>query len=340
MEERFKFRHVNAITGTFVLVIVVVLIAAIVLTGRSQRWFRDNVTLWIALPETGAAGIQQGSEVYFLGTLVGTVSDVIVDAAGRMEARANIRRDFFRFVRADSSAVVKRKLFVWGDAYFEITRGQGQPLPEKNASIICNEHLPSAMEATLEEVRREAVPALKKLSAGLDMWTKLGTELITTRERLDQLIGRVDSMAADLQEGKGTVGKLLTDPEVADELKALLVKANRSVDELQVTLNNLQKAGTNLQAISKALSEAKDLPGLLLQTQQTLHEIESLVQGMQRHWLIRKTTTKSAASTDVLALDAKGRLWVCACPACGRSVHGRRSSSALLWASRLMPGPQ
>ena len=26
-----------------------------------------------------------------------------------------------------------------------------------------------------------------------------------------------------------------------------------------------------------------------------------------RHWLIRKTTTKSAASTDVLALDAKGR---------------------------------
>jgi ABC-type transporter Mla subunit MlaD len=108
MEERFKFRHVNAITGTFVLVIVVVLIATIVLTGRSQRWFRDNVTLRIVLPETGAAGIQQGSEVYFLGTLVGTVSDVIVDAAGRMEARTNIRRDFFRFVRADSSAVVKR----------------------------------------------------------------------------------------------------------------------------------------------------------------------------------------------------------------------------------------
>ena len=288
MEERFKFRHVNAITGTFVLVIVMVLIAAIVLTGRSQRWFRDNVTLRIVLPETGAAGIQQGSEVYFLGTLVGTVSDVIVDAAGRMEALANIRRDFFRFVRADSSAVVKRKLFVWGDAYFEITRGQGQPLPEKNASIICNEHLPSAMEATLEEVRREAVPALKKLSAGLDTWTKLGTDLITTRERLDQLISRVDNMADDLQESKGTVGKLLTDPEVADELKALLVKANRSVDELQVTLNNLQKAGTHLQVISDALSEAKDLPELLLQTQQTLHEIESLVQGMQQHWLIRK----------------------------------------------------
>jgi hypothetical protein len=46
--------------------------------------------------------------------------------------------DFFLFVRADSSAVVKRKFGVMGDACFEITRGHGQPLPEKNASIICN----------------------------------------------------------------------------------------------------------------------------------------------------------------------------------------------------------
>ena len=42
-----------------------------------------------------------------------------------MEAEANIRRDFFRFVRADSSAVVKKKFGVAGDSFFEITRGHG-----------------------------------------------------------------------------------------------------------------------------------------------------------------------------------------------------------------------
>jgi hypothetical protein len=41
------------------------------------------------------------------------------------------RRDFFRFVRADSSAVVKKQFGVAGDSFFEITRGQGRPLPEK-----------------------------------------------------------------------------------------------------------------------------------------------------------------------------------------------------------------
>ena len=50
MEERFKFRRVNEITGTFVLVLVAVLVAAVMWTGRSQRWFKGNVTLRIVLP--------------------------------------------------------------------------------------------------------------------------------------------------------------------------------------------------------------------------------------------------------------------------------------------------
>jgi phospholipid/cholesterol/gamma-HCH transport system substrate-binding protein len=289
LAERFKFRHVNEITGIFVLVVVAVLIAAVVWTGRSQRWFKSRVTLRIVLPEAGAAGIRQGSEVYFLGTLVGSVSDVIVDTTGRMEAQANIRRDFFRFVRADSSALVKRKFGLAGDSFFEITRGQGKPLPEKNASIVCKEQFQSALEAAVEEVRREAMVALKKVNGGLDTWTTLGTNLIATRERLDQLVGRVDHIAADAQAGKGTVGKLLTDPAAADELKTLLVKANHSADEIQITLGNLQQASTNLPAISDAFRlEAKDLPGLVLQTQTSMRELERLIEAMQRHWLVRK----------------------------------------------------
>jgi phospholipid/cholesterol/gamma-HCH transport system substrate-binding protein len=295
MAERFKFRHVHALTGTFVLLALAVLIAALAVAGRSQRWFIGNVTLRIVLPEEGAAGIRQGSEVYFLGTLVGTVFDVSVNRAGRMEAWVNIRRDFFLFVRADSSAVVKRKFGV-GDAYFEITRGHGQPLPKKNAVIICNKQLPSALEAAVEEIRVEAVPALKKLGAGLDTWSLLGSNLLTSRERLDHLIGRLDSIATDLQQGRGTAGKLLTDPAAAEELKTLLVKASRSVDELQLTLTNLQTtsgnlqlASTNLPGISEALGgEAQHLPGLVLQTQISMRELERLIEAMQRTWLLRK----------------------------------------------------
>ena len=185
LEQRFKFRRVNEITGTFVLVVIALLVAAVVWTGHSQRWLKSRITLRIVLPEAGAAGIRQGSEVYFLGTLVGSVSDVLVDTTGRMEAQANIRRDFFRFVRVASSAVIKKKFGVAGDSFFEITRGKGQPLPEKNASIVCNEQFQSALEAAVEDIRSQAMAVLKKTSTGLDAWTTLGTNLITTQERLD-----------------------------------------------------------------------------------------------------------------------------------------------------------
>jgi phospholipid/cholesterol/gamma-HCH transport system substrate-binding protein len=302
MKQRFKFRHVNEITGIFVILIVVVLIAAIVWTGYRQRWFRGTVTLRIVLPEAGAAGIRQGSEVYFLGTLVGTVSNVIVDAAGRMEAGTSIRSDFFRFVREDSSAVVKKKFGVAGDAYFEITRGQGQPLPKKDASIICKE-LPGTMETAIEEVRSAVLPVVEKLSVGLgtwttlgeklsagaDAWTRLGTNLGESGQHLDQLIGRLDRIVAGVEQGKGTAGKLLTDPALADDLKTILDKGNVSMDQLENILKDVQLASTDLSAVSEALAiEAKDLPGLVLQTQQTLHELERLIEGIERHWLIRK----------------------------------------------------
>ncbi len=329
LKQRFKFRHVNEITGTFVILIVLVLIAAVVWMGHSQRWFKSRVTLRIILPETGAAGIRQGSEVYFLGTLVGSVSDVNVDVIGHMEAETKIRRDFFQFVRADSSAVVKRKFGVAGDSFFEISRGKGKPLREQNASIVCNEQFQSALEAAVEEVRRESMLALKKVNGGLETWTTLGSNLITSRERLDQIFVRANGIATDLQEGKGTVGRLLTDSSAADDLKTLFVNANHSIDELQVTLKNFQQtsgnlqvastnlpafmdnlqvtlkqlrnasgnlesASTNLPAISDALgNEAKDLPGLVLQTQTSMRELERLIEAMQRHWLLRKHVNKT-----------------------------------------------
>ena len=300
-EQRFKFRRVNEITGAFVLVVVAVLIAVVVWTGRSQRWFKSNVSLRIALPEAGAAGIRQGSEVYFLGTLVGSVSDVIVDTAGRMEAQASIRRDFFRFVRADSSAVVKKKFGVAGDSFFEITRGKGRPLPEKNASIVCKEQFQSALEAAVEEVRRESILVLKKVNGGLDTWTTLGSNLITTRARLDQLVGRMDDVVTDVQAGKGTVGKLIADTALADEAQKLLARASEAMSELQGVVTNLNIAVKNVQdgtarlpEITGAVAdEAKDLPGLVQQTQTSMRELERLIEAMQRHWLLRKYVNRT-----------------------------------------------
>ncbi|HSY18144.1 MAG TPA: MlaD family protein [Candidatus Acidoferrales bacterium] len=294
--ERFKFRRVNEITGTFVLVIVAVLVAAIIWMGHSQRWFKSRVPLRIVLPEAGAAGICQGSEVYFLGTLVGSVSDVEVDAQGRMQAQANIRRDFFRFVRADSSAVIKKKFGVAGDSFFEVSRGEGKPLPEQDASIVCNEQFQSAIESAIEDIRREALLALKKTSVGLDTWTQLGANLDETRKHLDEITAHLENLASGIEAGKGTVGKLITDPALADEAQKLLTQANETmavfqgvVTNLDVTAMNVRKGTMRLPEINDSVADTtKNLPELVRQMQVSTREMERLTEAMERHWFIRK----------------------------------------------------
>jgi phospholipid/cholesterol/gamma-HCH transport system substrate-binding protein len=296
IQESFKFRRVNEITGTFVLIVVGLLIGAVLWAGHSQRWFKSRVTLRIVLPEDGAAGIRQGSEVYFLGTLVGSVSYVDVETTGRMEAEVNIRRDFFQFVRVDSFAVVKKKFGVAGDSYFEITRGKGLPLMEKDASIVCTEQFQNALEAAIEEIRRETLLVMKKTSDGLDTWTKLGTELGETREHLDRIAASMEKMAASVEAGKGTVGRLVTDPALADEAQTLLARANETMSQLQSTVTNLNLAVKNVQSSTARLpeitgavaDETKNLPGLVLQTKSSMVELERLVEALQHQWLIRK----------------------------------------------------
>jgi phospholipid/cholesterol/gamma-HCH transport system substrate-binding protein len=197
-----------------------------------------------------------------------------------------------------------------GDAYFEITRGQGDPLPEKGAAIVCNEPHPSDVEAAVESIRREAVPALKKLSAGLDTWTMLGSNLISSRERLDRIFARADNIAASLEQGKGTAGELLTDSSVVDDLRQLLENANQSIDQLQATLTNLQQvsdnlhlASTNLPTISNNINNTgKDLPGLVWQAQMSMLQLEHLIEALERHWLIRKYVNKYQAPTNTPSL--------------------------------------
>jgi phospholipid/cholesterol/gamma-HCH transport system substrate-binding protein len=294
MEDRFKFRGVNEITGVFVLTVLAVLIAAIVWTGRSQRWFKSNVNLRIVLPEGGAAGIRQGSEVYFLGTLVGSVSDVVVDTTGRMEAQAKMRRDFFRFVRADSTATVKRKFGVAGDSFFEIKRGEGKPLPEIGASISCDEQLQSALEAAVEEIRHEVILVLKKVNGGLETWSSLGVDLRQTRRHLDQLTVRLDKMAGRVEAGEGTAGRWIADAALADEAQKLLAGANAAMTGLRGVVTNLQAGAAPLPQIAKAVAdEARDLPGLVLQAHSSMRELERLVAALQKHWLVRKHVNQS-----------------------------------------------
>lgn len=303
MEKRFKFRHVNELTGLFVLAVIALVVAGVIFSGHSQRWFTRKYAFDVLLPETGTAGLRHGDEVFILGVSAGLVDDIIVGDDGRMKAHVKIRRDFERFVRTDSSASIKKAFAVAGDSFIEITRGTRAPLPERAPTITClpSEDSLDRMEKMLTDLRAELIPVVKKAGGGLDEWTKLGANLQKTQEQLTGLFTRLDHLAAGLEQGKGTAGKLLTETALADEAQELLAQANQTLNELRGVVTNLNAASTNLQSGTARLpgitdavaNEAKDLPGLVQQTQTSMRELERLIEALQRHWLVRKYVNKT-----------------------------------------------
>jgi phospholipid/cholesterol/gamma-HCH transport system substrate-binding protein len=298
METRFKFRQVKQVTGLFVLGVFALVVAGLVFSGHSQGWFARKFIFSVLLPQAGTSGLRQGDEVFILGVAVGLVDDIIVADDGRMKARVKIRRDFERFVRADSTASIKKAFAVAGDSFMEISSGSGAPLPATDPVITClpSEDSLGRMEKMLGNLRAELIPVVQKAGAGLDQWTKLGADLQKTQQQLGGLFTRLDGLALGLEQGKGTAGMLLNDTALADEAQRLLGRANETMGQLQITVTNLGAAVKDVQNGSARIPEianavaigAKDLPGLVDQTQSSMRELERLIEGLERHWLVRK----------------------------------------------------
>jgi len=303
MERRFQFRHVNEVTGLFVLAVLALVVAGVIFSGHSQRWFARKYAFDVLLPEAGAFGLRRGDEVFISGVSVGWVDDVVPVNDGRLKARLKVRGDFGRFVRLDSTATIKKVFGVAGDSFIEITRGTNALLPSTGGFIVCLsvEELPARLERILEELRAELMPVVRKAGTTLDEWTKLGSDLQQSQEKLHQLLARLDHLAGEVEQGKGTAGKLLTDTALVDEAQNLLTRANDAMGELQGVVTNLstamksvQSGTTRLPEITDAVAkEAKDLPGLVEQTQVSMRELERLVEALQRHWLVRKYVNKT-----------------------------------------------
>src|SRR5258705_112351 len=93
---------------------------------------------------------------------------------------------------------------------------------------------------TLDQIRAEAVPALKELRVAIVEYTRIAQEFRDPKNEMHQVLARVNNIATALDKGEGLAGKLLKDPSLADRSEALLAKATPASDQLQSTLTDVR----------------------------------------------------------------------------------------------------
>ncbi len=337
MAKNYAFRYVNEVTGTFVILSLLAALVALFFAAGAQRWFTPGEKLRVLLPLDGSHGLREGAEVKILGTVAGEVEKIAIRENGRMMAKLRIERDFFQFVREDSLPVIRKEISLSGGSYMEISRGASPHPPRREIPLeaTAEKDLKTVITEILDRVESETVPTLREftlLAAALrspeGQLQRLLHKANRIAENLEQGDGVIPALLNDqammrdlaktLQGVNATLaslqGVLLSAETTSTKMGGMTDNLNRQLEALtplmplaadvlndtKIVMGDLRQVTSRLPELSRELEgEGAALPGLLLQTTATLQEIERLVTGLQKHWLVRGSIEQK---------DAPGRI--------------------------------
>jgi phospholipid/cholesterol/gamma-HCH transport system substrate-binding protein len=229
--------------GLVVALAVVVVGVAIYKLGQAANLFTKRYHLIAFLPD--ANGLREGGSVMVAGQLAGTVTKIEFlpvdnDTTRNLRLTLAVDADVREQIRKDSKGKL-RTLGLLGDKVFDITTGtpRYQPLRDGDTVTVVPSLDYEAVIAQASGAVNDMVALTKDLRAitgGLVKGEGTMGQLLTNRSLYDQLngtLGRANSMLARFQNPNGTVGRMLDDPTLYNKLVGVIT----STDSLVVSIN-------------------------------------------------------------------------------------------------------
>jgi phospholipid/cholesterol/gamma-HCH transport system substrate-binding protein len=217
--------------GAFLALALIVLAAGILAVGGESRLFSRKASYRVVVPATD--GLIVGSPVKMGGVQVGTVTSLKLPTdpgAHGVEVSLGVQRSYASRVRQGSEASQKFLQYLSGEKYVELTPGDpNQPaIPE-------GELLPSSKGSRLFEQSEDIADnfnaitiSLKAILEPLQKGEGLLGQVIQNPEfgregmaKIEATFDNVLQITERLKDGRGTVGRLLTDEELAERLNDL-----------------------------------------------------------------------------------------------------------------------
>lgn len=252
-----RLRHTEEWVGLLVIGAVVVFFAAVLEAGVLRAWFRPTAELRILLPASGVGGLVPGADVQVLGTHAGTVTRVVLNPGQPIYAEADIDRQAEPFIRRDSEAVIRRTFGVAGAAYLDISRGTGEKMDWHYAVIRARiETGPTdTLTAILAEVQDKVFPVLDDAKRTMDALAELTT---------------------GLNQGRGTVGELLTDDRLARETEQQIASLAPVIAKLNDAAGKISDAAGQIDTLAARAADGKEgAPELLTRANALLQNLQS-----------------------------------------------------------------
>ena len=230
--------------GTLVLVGMVVIIFAVYNLGKAAHLFSKRYPLVAYVPN--ANGLRVGASVLVAGQLAGTVKAIDflapdLDTTRNLKITLDIDEALKAQIREDSRARIRTQGLL-GDKVMDINAGT-----PRTSALQPGDTIALAQSLDYEQVITQASGAvgdlvqltadLKAISGGIVRGEGTMGQLVMDRTLYDQLTGtmtQMNALLARLQRPGGTFGRLVDDPAHYDHLIAVL----GATDSLLIALND------------------------------------------------------------------------------------------------------
>lgn len=232
--------------GLVILVALGILTLAIYKLGQAANLFAKRYDLTAYLKD--ANGLTPGGQVTLAGQTAGTIKKieflpVDADTNRNLKLTLAIDENLAQQIRTDSKAQV-RTMGLLGDKVVDITPGT-----PKGVVLRAGDTIAVSPALDYEQVLAQAAGAvgdvvtltrdMRQLTQGIVQGQGTLGQLVTNRDLYDQLtstLSRTNGMLAKLQNPNGTVGRLLNDPTLYTQLTGMLA----STDSLLQAMNSQQ----------------------------------------------------------------------------------------------------
>lgn len=242
----------SVVLGIFIIIALVIFALGLFVMGGQQRAF--GKTIHVKSVFTNVAGLKKGSNVLFGGVKVGIVKNISLQPGNKVLVEMQIENTAQKFipknaiVRLGSDGLIGNKLL-------EITDGNLQAGHIQNGNTLQSGHA-----STLEEMF-----AMLQLN---------GNNLL-------EITGDLKQISRKILNGEGSVGKLINDPALANNVQAL-------VNKLHISANNAQTLTKDISAFTAKLEK----PG-------------SLTYNVLNDTVIFSRLRSTSRQLDVMAKDAQ-----------------------------------
>lgn len=257
-------RHKDEWVGVLVIIAVVLFLGAVLEAGVLRDWFRPVSHLRIVLPQSGVGGLAVGADVEVLGIHAGEVRRIVLNPDQQMYAEADIEDQARPFIRRDSQAVIRRRFGVAGAAFVDISRGSGTPMDWRYAVIdAVTERAPTdTISSMIDEIREQVQPILDKLNRSMDA---------------------ILVVADNLQTGRGTIGRLVTDDTLAREAEQAATKLREETAALAPMISRLNDAAVHVDELTQSVGSNKEgVPNLIRRIDALLMNLRSATSDIAR----------------------------------------------------------